>query len=70
MPLALAAQWTTRLADLLEEDPGVEADLRTLVQEIRVALPAGLVAAVIKGLAARHWRLRTGGSRAGYGARS
>src|ERR1035441_1886168 len=31
---ALEAQWTTRLADLLEDDPGVEADLRTLVAEI------------------------------------
>jgi len=42
---ALAAQWVTRLADLLEEDPSVEADLRTLVQEIQARLPAGLVSA-------------------------
>src|SRR5215469_2865714 len=32
---ALEAQWVTRLTDLLEEDPGVEADLRALVQEIQ-----------------------------------
>ena len=32
---ALEAQWTTRLADLLEDDPGVEADLRALVEQIQ-----------------------------------
>src|SRR5689334_23141378 len=37
---ALEAQWVTRLTDLLEEYPGVEADLRALVKEIRAALPA------------------------------
>jgi len=42
---ALESQWVTRLADLLEEDPGVEDDLRALVQEIRVTLPAGMVSA-------------------------
>lgn len=35
----LAAQWATRLADLLDEHPDAEADLRALVEEIR-ALPA------------------------------
>ena len=39
----LAAQWATRLADLLEEDPDAEADLRALVREIQAALPAGMV---------------------------
>ena len=34
---ALAARWAARLADLLEEDPGAEADLRALVQEIQAA---------------------------------
>ena len=34
---ALAARWATRLADLLEEDPDAEADLRTLVQQIQAA---------------------------------
>ena len=42
---ALAAQWATRLADLLEDDPGVEADLRVLVQRIQKELPAGTVSA-------------------------
>jgi len=42
---ALEAQWMTRLADLLEEDPGVEADLRVLVEEIQAAAPGGVVAA-------------------------
>ena len=36
---ALQAQWVTRLVDLLEEDPAVEADLRALVQEIQTSLP-------------------------------
>ena len=40
-----AAQWATRLADLLEDDPGVEADLRVLVQRIQKELPAGMVSA-------------------------
>jgi hypothetical protein len=42
---ALEAQWVTRMRDLLEEDPGVEADLRALVQEIWAQLPAGTVSA-------------------------
>src|SRR5215469_3051867 len=42
---ALAERWAGRLADLLEEDPGVEADLRALVQEIQAALPAPAVSA-------------------------
>ena len=42
---ALEAQWVTRLADLLEEDPGIEDDLRGLVQDIRTALPPGVVSA-------------------------
>ncbi|MDX2819416.1 hypothetical protein PV410_44100 [Streptomyces sp. PA03-5A] len=40
-----AERWAGRLADLLEEDPGVEADLRALVEEIRAALPTGAVSA-------------------------
>jgi hypothetical protein len=39
------AQWTTRLTDLLEEDPGVEVQLRALVEEIRAQLPAAVSAA-------------------------
>ena len=48
----LEAQWVTRLTDLLEEDPGVEADLRTLVQEIQAQLPPGLVSAADHAVAA------------------
>jgi hypothetical protein len=35
---ALEAQWTTRLADLLEDDPGVEAELRALVEQIQAQM--------------------------------
>jgi hypothetical protein len=49
---AQEAQWVTRLADLLEEDPGVEADLRTLVREIQAQLPAGTVSAADHAVAA------------------
>jgi hypothetical protein len=40
---ALAERWAGRLADLLEENPDTEADLRALVQRIQAALPAGIV---------------------------
>jgi len=40
---AAAQRWEGRFADLLDEDPGVEADLRALVEEIQVQLPAGMV---------------------------
>ena len=43
--LALAGRWSGRLADLLEENPGAEAELRILVQEIQETLPAGTVVA-------------------------
>src|SRR5712691_10764184 len=49
---ALAERWAGRLADLLEEDPGVEADLRALVQEIQAALPAEMVSAAGHAVAA------------------
>jgi hypothetical protein len=49
---ALEAQWVTRLADLLEEDPGIEDDLRGLVQDIRTALPPGVVSAAGHAVAA------------------
>jgi hypothetical protein len=41
----LARAWQVRVTDLLEEDPGVEAELRAVVEEIRAQLPAGMVAA-------------------------
>lgn len=50
--MALQAQWVTRLADLLEDHPGVEADLRTLVQEIQAQLPTGTVSAADHAVAA------------------
>ena len=37
--MALAVRWAGRWADLLEEDPDAEAELRTLVQQIQAALP-------------------------------
>jgi hypothetical protein len=40
-----AERWAGRLADLLEENPGMETDLRALVKEIRAMLPAGVVSA-------------------------
>jgi hypothetical protein len=49
---ALEAQWVTRLADLLEEDPGVEADLRALVEQIQAQMPAGVVSAADHAVAA------------------
>ena len=42
----LAATWKMRLADLLEEDPGAEAELRATVEEIRALLPTGPVSTV------------------------
>ena len=48
----LEGQWVTRIRDLLEENPGVEADLRTLVQEIQAQLPAGTVSAADHAVAA------------------
>jgi hypothetical protein len=42
----LAGQWALRLSDLLEEDPGAEAELRALMDEIQAMLPAGVVSAV------------------------
>ena len=44
--------WQLRLQDLLEEDPGVEAELRALVEEIRAQLPAGVVSAADHSIAA------------------
>lgn len=50
--VALADRWTGRIADLLEERPDVEADLRTLVDDIRIQLPAGVVSAADHAIAA------------------
>ena len=44
--------WQVRMADLLEEDPAVEVDLRALVDEVRAQLPAGVVSAADHAVAA------------------
>ncbi len=49
---AQAQRWEGRFADLLDENPGVEADLRALVEEIAAQLPAGLVSAADHAVAA------------------
>jgi hypothetical protein len=49
---ALEAQWTTRLTDLLEDDPGIEAEFRAVVEEIRAQLPVQTVAAANDSVAA------------------
>jgi len=49
---AQAQRWEGRFADLLDEDPDVEGDLRALVEEIQAALPAGMVSAAGHRLAA------------------
>ena len=48
----LVKAWQVRLADLLEEDPGIEAELRALVEEIRAQLPSVTVAAADHSVAA------------------
>jgi alpha-D-ribose 1-methylphosphonate 5-triphosphate synthase subunit PhnL len=48
----LARAWQVRMADLLEEDPSVEAELRAVVEEIRAHLPAVVVSAVDHSVAA------------------
>ena len=49
---AAARRWEDRFADLLDEDPGVEADLRPLAEEIAAQLPAGMVSAADHAVAA------------------
>jgi hypothetical protein len=49
---AAAQRWEGRFADLLDEDPGVEADLRALVEEIQAQLPAGMMSATDHAVAA------------------
>jgi hypothetical protein len=49
---AQAQRWEGRFADLLDEDPDIEADLRALVQEIQAQLPAGVVSAADHAVAA------------------
>lgn len=58
---AQAQRWEARFADLLDEDPDVEAGLRALIEEIQAQLPTGAVTAVDHSLAARS-DLSVGGS--------
>ena len=41
---AQSQRWAGRFADLLDEDPGVEAELRALVEEVAAQLPAAVSA--------------------------
>jgi hypothetical protein len=47
-----AERWAGRFADLLDEDPGVEGELRALVEEVAARLPAGAVSAADHSVAA------------------
>ena len=49
---AQAERWAGRFADLLDEYPSVEAELRTLVDEVAARLPAGAVSAADHSVAA------------------
>lgn len=49
---AAAERWADRFADLLDEDPGLEADLRALVEEVAAQLPAAAVSAADHSVAA------------------
>lgn len=50
--VAQAERWAGRFADLLDEDPGLEAELRALVDEVAAGLPAGVVSAADHSVAA------------------
>src|SRR5215831_7475147 len=58
---AAAQRWEGRFADLLDEDPGIEAELRAVVEEIAAQLPAGVVSAADHSLAAGRPRGAAGG---------
>ena len=47
-----AERWVGRFADLLDEDPGVEAELRALVEEVAARLPVAAVSAADHAVAA------------------
>jgi hypothetical protein len=49
---AAARRWEGRFADLLDEDPDAEADLRAVVEEIAAQLPAGMASAADHSVAA------------------
>ena len=49
---AAAERWAGRFADLLDEDPGVEAELRALAEQVAAQLPAGVMSAAGHSVAA------------------
>jgi hypothetical protein len=49
---AQARRWEGRFADLLDEDPAIEAELRALVAEVQAELPAAVVSAAGHSVAA------------------
>jgi hypothetical protein len=49
---AQAQRWAIRFSDLLDEAPGLEAELRALVAEVAAQLPTGTVSATDHSLAA------------------
>jgi hypothetical protein len=49
---AQTERWAARFADLLDEDPGVEAELRALVEEVAAQVTAGPVSAADHSVAA------------------
>ena len=65
---AAAQRWEGRFADLLDEDPNIEADLRAVVEEIAAQLPAGMVSTADHSVAAGrdvHITASGGGTAAG-----
>jgi hypothetical protein len=65
---AQAQRWAGRFADLLDEDPGVETELRALVEEVAAQLPVGAVSAADHSVAAGrdvHITASGGGTAAG-----
>lgn len=49
---AQTQRWAARFADLLDEDPGIEVELRALVEEVAAQVPAEAVSAVDHSVAA------------------
>ena len=49
---AAAERWAGRFSDLLDQDPGLEAELRALVEGVAAQLPAAAASAVDHSLAA------------------
>jgi hypothetical protein len=42
---AAAERWAARFADLLDEDPGIEVEVRALMEEVAAQLPSAAVSA-------------------------